>query len=237
MSFCNAPRVPAAQLVTTGTSGAVLRTAVALCPPMADLVATAQEFPLERGGVTAEAGEAGPSCISRSRVFYPWSAPPGLVAGYRPAMAPSGTGNRILEGLAPREMAILPPHLHELNIDRGAVLAEAGQPAPHLYFPIRCVPSLVGATGSQRAPTVGALPADDRRSRRFARTAAHPRVHFAQGWRAAQQLSPKQPRGGASPAQSITPGSSDDSELIEAAPASLLVISRRFREQSEPLPC
>jgi CRP-like cAMP-binding protein len=38
--------------------------------------------------------------------------------------------------------------LHELMIERGAVLAEAGQPAPYLYFPITCVLSLVGATES-----------------------------------------------------------------------------------------
>lgn len=45
-------------------------------------------------------------------------------------MAPSGAGNRILESLAPRELAILQPHLHELMVAR--VLAEVGQLAPHL---------------------------------------------------------------------------------------------------------
>jgi CRP-like cAMP-binding protein len=57
-----------------------------------------------------------------------------------------GNGNQLLTGLAEVELARLRPHLHELITERGAVLAEAGQPAPYLYFPITCVLSLVGAT-------------------------------------------------------------------------------------------
>ena len=61
-------------------------------------------------------------------------------------MSHSGSANRILHGLNPEELAVLQPHLQEISIKRGAVLAEAGQPAKHLYFPLTSVLCLVGTT-------------------------------------------------------------------------------------------
>lgn len=63
-----------------------------------------------------------------------------------PLMAATGAGNAILAGIDPAELEILQPHLHEIQVSRGAVLAEAGQRAPYVYFPITCVLSLVGTT-------------------------------------------------------------------------------------------
>jgi CRP-like cAMP-binding protein len=56
--------------------------------------------------------------------------------------------NRLLEELEPSEYAVLAPHLQEVPIDRGRVLAEAGEPLPFLYFPVEGVLSLVGTTES-----------------------------------------------------------------------------------------
>jgi CRP-like cAMP-binding protein len=54
--------------------------------------------------------------------------------------------NRLLEELEPKEYAMLAPHLHEMPMERGRVLAEVGDPVPYLYFPIEGVLSLVGTT-------------------------------------------------------------------------------------------
>ena len=43
---------------------------------------------------------------------------------------------------------MLAPHVQATRIERGMVLAEAGQPASHIYFPTTAVLSLVGATES-----------------------------------------------------------------------------------------
>ena len=57
-----------------------------------------------------------------------------------------GTGNRLLEGLPPEELARLAHDGQLVMLERGVVLAEAGQAASHVYFPTRTVLSLVGAT-------------------------------------------------------------------------------------------
>src|SRR5688572_23430413 len=72
-------------------------------------------------------------------------------------MAPSGTGNRILDGIVDRELTVLRPHLQLVHVERGAVLAEAGQPAPNLYFPVKCVLSLVGTTEAGSTVEVGII--------------------------------------------------------------------------------
>jgi CRP-like cAMP-binding protein len=73
-------------------------------------------------------------------------------------MAPQGDRqNQLLAGLAEAELIRLQPHLHELVIERGDVLAEAGQAAPYLYFPITCVLSLVGATESGASVEVAVI--------------------------------------------------------------------------------
>lgn len=54
--------------------------------------------------------------------------------------------NYLLEGLAAQELAILRPHLTEISLESGSVLAEAGQLAAHVYFPVEGVLSLVGST-------------------------------------------------------------------------------------------
>ena len=55
-------------------------------------------------------------------------------------------GNRLLADLEPKEYAVLAPHLQEVALARGGVIAEAGNALPHLYFPLEGVLSLVGAT-------------------------------------------------------------------------------------------
>lgn len=55
-------------------------------------------------------------------------------------------GNRLLHDLVAREYSVLAPHLQEVPIERGKVLAEAGDTLPYLYFPLEGVLSLVGTT-------------------------------------------------------------------------------------------
>jgi CRP-like cAMP-binding protein len=54
--------------------------------------------------------------------------------------------NRLLQELAAKEYAMLAPHLQEIPMERGRVLAEMGGPLPYLYFPVEGVLSLVGTT-------------------------------------------------------------------------------------------
>jgi CRP-like cAMP-binding protein len=54
--------------------------------------------------------------------------------------------NLLLDGLDPDEFAILRPHLAEITLETGVVLAEAGHPADCLYFPLEGALSLVGTT-------------------------------------------------------------------------------------------
>lgn len=54
--------------------------------------------------------------------------------------------NQLLHGLDPGELAILQPHLAEVPLELGNVVAEAGEPADFVYFPTGGVLSLVGTT-------------------------------------------------------------------------------------------
>lgn len=54
--------------------------------------------------------------------------------------------NDLLSGLPETEQAVLHPHLQEIEVARGQVLAEAGQPAKYVYFPTTAVLSMVGST-------------------------------------------------------------------------------------------
>jgi CRP-like cAMP-binding protein len=54
--------------------------------------------------------------------------------------------NRLLRDLNAREAALLAPHLQEVVIERGKVVAEAGDALPYVYFPVEGVLSFVGAT-------------------------------------------------------------------------------------------
>lgn len=55
-------------------------------------------------------------------------------------------GNRLLHELVEKEYAVLAPHLQEFPLERGKVLAEAGDTLQYLYFPLEGVLSLVGTT-------------------------------------------------------------------------------------------
>jgi CRP-like cAMP-binding protein len=62
---------------------------------------------------------------------------------------PPPAGNLLLAGLDPKELAIIRPHLVEVPLETGARIAEAGETADFVYFPICGVLSLlVGATES-----------------------------------------------------------------------------------------
>jgi CRP-like cAMP-binding protein len=54
--------------------------------------------------------------------------------------------NRLLSDLGEQDYAALAPHLQEVALERGKVLAEVGETQPYIYFPIEGVLSLVGAT-------------------------------------------------------------------------------------------
>jgi CRP-like cAMP-binding protein len=54
----------------------------------------------------------------------------------------------LLDHLAEKEYANLAPYLQEVPMERGRVLAEAGDTQPYLYFPVEGVLSLVGTTES-----------------------------------------------------------------------------------------
>src|SRR5688572_30578008 len=54
--------------------------------------------------------------------------------------------NAILSGLDARESSTLSGVAQEITLERGALVAEAGQASPFVYFPIEGVLSLVGAT-------------------------------------------------------------------------------------------
>jgi CRP-like cAMP-binding protein len=58
------------------------------------------------------------------------------------------TDNDLLNGLNENELAVLRPHLAEVPLEVGTVVAEAGQPPESVYFPTSGVLSLVGATAS-----------------------------------------------------------------------------------------
>ena len=60
-------------------------------------------------------------------------------------MTVSGT-NQLLEGLDDHELSIIRPYLSDYTLEAGGVLAEAGQVADYVYFPLEGVLSLVGAT-------------------------------------------------------------------------------------------
>jgi CRP-like cAMP-binding protein len=61
---------------------------------------------------------------------------------------PPSAGNLLLAGLDPKELTIIRPHLAEVPLEAGTLIAEAGQLADFVYFPICGVLSLVGATES-----------------------------------------------------------------------------------------
>lgn len=56
------------------------------------------------------------------------------------------TRNGLLKDLAGAEAAMLAPHLQEVAIERGSLLAEEGDSLQHVYFPVEGVLSFVCAT-------------------------------------------------------------------------------------------
>ena len=62
-------------------------------------------------------------------------------------MVVAETTNDILAGLNPHELGLLQEASEEIPLARGQVVAETGQVASHVYFPLAGVLSLVGTTG------------------------------------------------------------------------------------------
>jgi CRP-like cAMP-binding protein len=62
--------------------------------------------------------------------------------------AATAASNAILAGLDQSESATLASASQNIPLDRGALIAEAGQPAPYVYFPTQGVLSLVGTTAA-----------------------------------------------------------------------------------------
>lgn len=52
-------------------------------------------------------------------------------------------GNYLLATLAPEELRWLEPHLEQVELPRGAVLAQKGETLRHIYFPVTAIVSLV----------------------------------------------------------------------------------------------
>ena len=61
---------------------------------------------------------------------------------------PDFAANHLLNGLDPRELGLLQPHLVEVVLEAGSVVADAGEPAEFVFFPTDGVLSLVGTTES-----------------------------------------------------------------------------------------
>jgi CRP-like cAMP-binding protein len=70
---------------------------------------------------------------------------------------PPAAGNLLLAGLDPKEFGMIRPHLVEVPLESGAQIAEAGQTADFVYFPISGVLSLVGATESNATVEVAVV--------------------------------------------------------------------------------
>jgi CRP-like cAMP-binding protein len=63
-------------------------------------------------------------------------------------MSATVSSNAILAGLDRAESAALESASQNVPLDRGDLIAEAGQPAPYVYFPTEGVLSLVGTTAA-----------------------------------------------------------------------------------------
>lgn len=63
-------------------------------------------------------------------------------------MSVSASSNAILAGLDHSEAATLASASQNIPLERGDLIAEAGEPAPYVYFPERGVLSLVGTTAA-----------------------------------------------------------------------------------------
>jgi CRP-like cAMP-binding protein len=63
-------------------------------------------------------------------------------------MVASEQGNAILSGLAVSEWAMLESASHDVVVDQGQLIAEAGQLGPSVYFPTEAVFSLIGRTAN-----------------------------------------------------------------------------------------
>jgi CRP-like cAMP-binding protein len=61
-------------------------------------------------------------------------------------MSPTESTNVILAGLDPHESMALSAAARDVAVERGELIAEAGQAAPYVYFPTAGVLSLVGTT-------------------------------------------------------------------------------------------
>ena len=61
-------------------------------------------------------------------------------------MAPMASGNVILSGLDSNEAAALTAVAQDVALERGELIAEAGEATPYVYFPTAGVLSLVGTT-------------------------------------------------------------------------------------------
>ena len=61
-------------------------------------------------------------------------------------MVATVAANAILTGLDPRESSLILAAADEVALERGGVVAEAGETPKHVYFPTEGVLSLVGTT-------------------------------------------------------------------------------------------
>jgi CRP-like cAMP-binding protein len=69
----------------------------------------------------------------------------------------SATRNRLLGALSAATRAALAPHLERVNLELGELLAEAGQPWSHLYFPEGAAISELKRMDDGRAVEVGTI--------------------------------------------------------------------------------
>jgi CRP-like cAMP-binding protein len=54
--------------------------------------------------------------------------------------------NHILRALPPRELKFIVPQLKAVDLEKGAVLFEAGEPLPHVFFPAGAMASYLSST-------------------------------------------------------------------------------------------
>jgi len=75
----------------------------------------------------------------------------------RPAAAPSGRGNRILERLRDEDWSALQPHLEQVALSAGEILDAAGDVVRHVHFPTAGLVSVFARNGRGKAVEVALI--------------------------------------------------------------------------------
>jgi CRP-like cAMP-binding protein len=81
-----------------------------------------------------------------------------IVTAIRPRLPTEARSNRLLAALGPRDCEELSRHLQAVELRRGAILMEPGEPVPYVWFPHNAVASLTAVLadgGMVESATIG----------------------------------------------------------------------------------